>query len=345
VAFPQTLKSEFCTVNSNLLCASALALVALAGQASSQCSSLTTLVAPNNGLSGNAQVLFDMQVLNASGVTIDSIEIVPSSGAGVSFTVDFYTCATTYVGNDTNSAVWTFRGTGQGISNGSTVLASVDLSDFTLPQGSYGIALNATTGGFRYTNGTGSNEFYSNADMALTLGMAHSTWWGGSTFTPRVWNGAIHYNCSSTTPTNYCTAGTSTNGCAATLSATAQPSASLSTSCVITAANVEGVKAGLLFYGIDNTGFTPLPWSTTSTSFFCVKAPTQRSFQQNSGGTAGLCDGQLVLDWNVFQNAFPGALGTPFSAGDKVYVQAWYRDPPAPRTTNLSDALELTMTP
>jgi len=43
--------------------------------------------------------------------------------------------------------------------------------------------------------------------------------------------------------------------------------------------------------------------------------------------------------------AFPGSLGTPFSAGDKVYAQAWYRDPPASKTTNLSDAVELTMLP
>ncbi len=329
----------------NLLCASALVFVALAGQASSQCSSLATLVGPNNGLSGNSQVLFDMQVLNAGGVTIDSIDTVPSASAGVNFTVDFYTCDSTYVGNDLNAAVWTFRGTGQGVSNGNTVLASVDLSDFTLPPGSYGVALNSTGGGFRYTNGTGANQNYANADIALTLGMSHSTWWGGTTNSPRVWNGVIYYNCSSTTPSNYCTAGTSTNGCVPSIGANAQPSASLSSSCVITTTNVEGAKAGLLFYGIDNTGFTPVPWSPTSTSFFCVKAPTQRSFQQNSGGTPGLCDGQLVLDWNVFQNAFPGALGTPFSAGDKVYVQAWYRDPPAPRTTNLSDALELTMTP
>jgi hypothetical protein len=181
--------------------------------------------------------------------------------------------------------------------------------------------------------------------MTLTLGMAHSVWWGGSTFTPRVWNGTIHYNCSPSTPVVYCTAGTSSNGCVPSIGANAQPSASLATACVITATDIEGAKAGLLFYGIDNTGFSPVPWSPASTSFFCVKAPTQRSFQQNSGGTAGQCDGQLVLDWNAFQNAFPGALGTPFSVGDKVYVQGWYRDPPASRTTNLSVALEMTMGP
>lgn len=321
------------------------ALTALSMSAAAQCSSITTLVAPNNGLSGNSQVLFDMQVLNAGGVTIGSIQIVPSASAGTNFTVDFYTCPTTYSGNDTNVGAWTFQGTGQGVSNGNTVLASVDLSDFTLSPGSYGIALNSTSGGFRYTNGTGANQSYSNADLALTLGVSRSVWWGGTLNSPRVWNGVIHYNCVPNQPVSYCTAGTSTNGCAPALTASAQPSASAATACVLTASGVEGDKSGLLFYGVNNTGFSPLPWSPVSTSYFCVKAPTQRSLPQNSGGTGGLCNGHFVLDWNAFQLAFPGSLGTPFAVGDKVFAQGWYRDPPAPRTTNLTDAIELTMTP
>jgi hypothetical protein len=31
--------------------------------------------------------------------------------------------------------------------------------------------------------------------------------------------------------------------------------------------------------------------------------------------------------------------------GNKAYVQAWFRDPPAVKTTNLSDGLELTYQP
>lgn len=324
----------------------AAATVALPS-AAAQCSTLTTLVAPNNGLSGNSQVLFDMQVLNPAGIQIQAIDSVPSSGAGVAFTIDFYTCPTTYIGNDLNSAVWTFRGTGQGVSNGNTVTAFVDLSDFTLPPGSYGVALNATTGGFRYTNGTGSNQNFANADLSLSLGLSHSMWWGGTTNTPRVWNGTIRYCVGGPPPppTTYCTAGTSTNGCVPSINASAQPSATFATPCVITTSNVEGQKAGLTFYGINNSGFSPLPWSPTSSSFFCVKGPTQRTFAQNSGGTANQCDGALTLDWNAFHGAFPGALGTPFSPGDNIYVQAWYRDPPAPRTTNLSNGVELTATP
>jgi hypothetical protein len=146
-------------------------------------------------------------------------------------------------------------------------------------------------------------------------------------------------------PTAYCTSGTSTNGCVPSISATAQPSATLAHSCNISIANVEGQRFGIIFYGINNTGFTPLVWSPGSSSYLCVKSPTQRTGSISSGGTNNACDGVLSLNWNAFQSANPGAMGNPFSAGNHVYVQGWYRDPPAPKTTNLSNALDMTMTP
>jgi sugar lactone lactonase YvrE len=146
-------------------------------------------------------------------------------------------------------------------------------------------------------------------------------------------------------PVVYCTAGTTTNGCNASITANASPSLSLATACNITVAGVEGQRAGILFYGIDNTGFTPGPWATGSTSLLCVKHPTQRTPIQNSGGTFGACNGSLALDWNAFQTAHPSALGNPWSVGAKVYAQAWFRDPLAAKSTNLSNAVELTYLP
>jgi hypothetical protein len=145
-------------------------------------------------------------------------------------------------------------------------------------------------------------------------------------------------------PVTYCTSGTSTSGCTPTISASGQPSASAASSCTLSVANLEGQKQGLIFYGLDNSGFSPLPWSATSTSFFCVKSPTQRTLPQLSGGTPGQCDGAFTLDWNNFLATF-AALGEPFAAGDKLYAQGWYRDPPASKTTNLTNAVELTFVP
>ncbi|MCY3003552.1 MAG: immunoglobulin domain-containing protein [Planctomycetota bacterium] len=142
-------------------------------------------------------------------------------------------------------------------------------------------------------------------------------------------------------PISYCTAGTTTNGCNALISASANPSASLATACTLTVANVEGQKVGLVFYSV--SGLNNAPWN--GSSFLCVKAPTQRTATQNAGGLAGVCDGQMVLDWNAYQSSNPGALGNPFAAGMKVWAQGWFRDPPAPGTTNLSNAVELTVLP
>jgi hypothetical protein len=77
----------------------------------------------------------------------------------------------------------------------------------------------------------------------------------------------------------------------------------------------------------------------------CVKAPTQRTAVQSSGGTANFCNGTFSLNWDAYQTANPSALGQPWHLGSKAYVQGWFRDPPAPKTTNLSNAIELTYLP
>jgi hypothetical protein len=140
----------------------------------------------------------------------------------------------------------------------------------------------------------------------------------------------------------FCTSGTTTNGCVPSIAGTGVPSGSSGSGFTISVSSVEGVKQGLLFYGINNTGFTPVAWGP-STSFLCVKSPTQRSFAQNTGGTVGQCNGSLTLDWNAFVAANPGVLGSPFSPGQHVFAQGWFRDPPSPKTTMLSNALDFTL--
>ena len=87
----------------------------------------------------------------------------------------------------------------------------------------------------------------------------------------------------------------------------ANPSVTAANACNITVSNVEGQKSGLIFYSI--TGQAAVAWNASS--FLCVKAPTQRTGTQTSGGTVNACDGTLTLDWNAFQAANPGALGQP----------------------------------
>jgi hypothetical protein len=146
-------------------------------------------------------------------------------------------------------------------------------------------------------------------------------------------------------PVSYCTAGTTTHGCAAQISASANPSVAFAHACQITIANVEGQQIGIVFYGIDNAGFSSAIWAPGSTSVRCVKYPVQRTPVQNSGGTLNACNGVFALDWNAYQTTHPLALGNPWSVGDRVYIQAWFRDPPAVKSTNLSNAVEMTYEP
>lgn len=140
----------------------------------------------------------------------------------------------------------------------------------------------------------------------------------------------------------YCTAGTTTNGCVPSLSASGLPIVGAPAGFVLTASAVEGQKQGLLFYGVSGQAISP--WGTGG-SYLCVKSPTQRSAVQNSAGVPGACDGVLSLDWSAFAAANPSALGAPFAAGLVVDVQAWFRDPPSAKTTALSGALEFVLQP
>jgi hypothetical protein len=142
---------------------------------------------------------------------------------------------------------------------------------------------------------------------------------------------------------SYCTAGTSSSGCAPVLSATGTPSASATSGFTVVLNAMEGQKQGLFFYGIH--GRKAVQWGAGSTSFVCLAGATQRTPTQNSGGTSGACDGTFTLDWNDYRNTHPTSLGQAFSAGDVVNLQAWYRDPPAAKTTNLSAAIEFVVCP
>jgi len=148
-------------------------------------------------------------------------------------------------------------------------------------------------------------------------------------------------------PTPYCTAGVSSNSCAALIGANGQPNVTNTAGCVITVSGVSANKQGVIFYGVDNTGFTPSVWAGgLSSSYLCVKAPFQRlGAPQNSGGTSGQCNGVYVTNWDAFQIANPTALGNPWLTGDKAYLQSWYRDPLAVNASNLSNALQLTLRP
>jgi Tol biopolymer transport system component len=142
---------------------------------------------------------------------------------------------------------------------------------------------------------------------------------------------------------SYCTAGISTGLCAPRMGATGVPSASATSGFTLTCDGIDGQRNSRIFYG--TSGQAALPWGPPFGSLLCVAAPLQRTPLQSSGGGAGSCDGSIAIDWLAFLAANLGALGAPPIAGTVVDAQAWYRDPGAPRGSNLSDGLEFEVCP
>ena len=136
----------------------------------------------------------------------------------------------------------------------------------------------------------------------------------------------------------YCTAGSTSSGCQAALSTLGAPSASAGSGFVVLAGEVEGGVQGLFFWG---RSAQALPWQGGS-STLCVAAPQKRTGVQSSGGTPGACNGTFALDFNGWMQANPAKAP---QVGERVYLQAWFRDPPSPGQTSLSDAVSFSICP
>src|SRR5947208_9709692 len=124
----------------------------------------------------------------------------------------------TFAGHETNMALWTQVATGSGTGAGVDLPTHVTLSNpIPLNAGTlYGIAMVADPAiTLHYTNGNGSNQNYSNGDLALVLGSATNVPFTAPVFSPRVWNGRIYYSggpCGSPTPTATATATATASG-------------------------------------------------------------------------------------------------------------------------------------
>jgi hypothetical protein len=147
-----------------------------------------------------------------------------------------------------------------------------------------------------------------------------------------------------TTPEVYCTAGTSSSGCQASVSATGIASASATSGFTVSVATVEGSKDGQFFYG--STGRQASAWGN-GTSYMCVLPPRLRGGLLPSSGTNGSCDGSFSQDLNArWCPSCPKPSHNP-GAGSTLQAQFWYRDPQSSsnQTTGLSDAVEVFVCP
>jgi hypothetical protein len=155
---------------------------------------IQTLFASDNGGTNGGAVYFDITVGPAD-INISDIDI--NTDEAGSFTMDVYTLVGTYVGNTGDPTPWGTPINASGTASGTIDVPSNAVLDntLTLTAGTtYGMALVLDSShGHSYTNGDGSNENYSNADVSLALGSASNVPFDGSPFTPRIFNGDIHY--------------------------------------------------------------------------------------------------------------------------------------------------------
>lgn len=176
-----------------------IAIVALVGGAVSAQNSITTTYVSNNGGSATWLNMFDLKVLNTSGIRITSLAINTSATVNSNCIIFVHTAPLTYVGKELVSSLWTLKvsggaGASVGIDKPTPIVLAKPL---VLNAGTHAICIEFKNIGMRYTNGTGTgptgNQVYKNADVELTAGCSVSGYFTGSIFTPRVWNGTIWY--------------------------------------------------------------------------------------------------------------------------------------------------------
>lgn len=144
----------------------------------------------------------------------------------------------------------------------------------------------------------------------------------------------------SVTPQVYCISQVNSQGCTPAIGFTGVPSATLANPFSISATQLVNNKAGTLFYGLSGPQLLPF-----LDGYLCVRAPTIRAASLFSGGApAGVdCSGQFLFNFNAYIAS--GAQPALQTAGTEFWAQCWSRDPAAPSTTNLTDALNATVQP
>ncbi len=156
--------------------------------------SSSTLFARNNGGSAGGAVYFDVDVRGVP-LHVRGLELNTGAALSTEFEVSVYITTDTSVGKETSASAWTLVGQGSGIAMGQNNRTRVILSQsFTLNANtSYGVAIVTDNIAHDYTNGDGSNEVYTSAEMTITGNGATNVPFSGGVFSPRVFNGSLIY--------------------------------------------------------------------------------------------------------------------------------------------------------
>ena len=147
---------------------------------------IATITGGTNGCGGG--VMFN--ITPTVNITVDSF--LNLSNSTQTTTVTVYYKVGTFAGFETNSAAWTTLGTTT-ITTTSGSMAKINVgTGLNIPSGStYAIYIANMSNG--YTDGSGPNQTYTNADLTLFCGSGLCSVFGGNN-NPRVFNGTVYYH-------------------------------------------------------------------------------------------------------------------------------------------------------
>lgn len=155
---------------------------------------LTTTFSSNNGYAGN---MFDVTTFG-NDLQVTGLSINTSTSIGNNVTAELYTKVGSYNTSISTASDWTLMDTKTFASAGKDNGSFFDVNDFMLSSGTtYGFYVNVLgEQGIKYTNGSNT---YANSDLQITTGIGRGDGaFTGSVFSPRTWNGSIHYNAGAT---------------------------------------------------------------------------------------------------------------------------------------------------
>jgi len=141
-------------------------------------------------LAGN---FVNIDVIHPDGIVVTSLDIHFSTASSVPVDVDVYVTPGAYWNKDDIAGEWRKVSSGTiGTTSGRTVaLDNVDVTDFYLPPGSYGLAFYSIGAGLAYTS-TGNTEDYEHYALNMYAGRSRNALWGGTVYAPRLWDGCMH---------------------------------------------------------------------------------------------------------------------------------------------------------
>lgn len=155
----------------------------------SQCGPLTTSFNHDNGQDG---CMFDIVALNP--VIITGVEMNFDPGT---YTIEIYSRPGTHVGFENSAVGWNLEGTTSVtcVAAGQATNIPITLSLNACPGQTVGLYVTCTNGNTNYTNGTGvGNVLAADANIQILEGTGKQYPFDLS-FTPRAFNGTIHYTC------------------------------------------------------------------------------------------------------------------------------------------------------